>query len=171
MIDNFKAKKHHGAACWVAGWGATIYGGAESQNLRSVGLNLMEIDYCRSHTFYDSHILQSDELCAGLPPTEESSVNGYGEPVISSEKDSCQGLGFKDSCHSLSSTTWQIDATIIRRYLCYIPPKVIRVVHLFATSMALQHLLVLFHGVTNVRMKDIQEYTVMFIVSKNGSTL
>ena len=94
LIDNFKAKQHHGAACWVAGWGATRYGGSESQNLMSVGLNLMEIDYCRSHSFYDSHILQSDELCAGLPPTEESSVNSYGEKVISSEKDSCQGSGF-----------------------------------------------------------------------------
>ena len=99
MVDNFKAKKHHGAACWVAGWGATRYGGVESQNLMSVGLNLMEIDYCRSHSFYDSHILQSDELCAGLPPNDESSLNGYGERVINSEKDPCQGPGFKHFRH------------------------------------------------------------------------
>ena len=44
-------------------------------------------------------------------------------------------------------------------------------VHSFATSMALQHLLVLFHGVTNVRMRDVPGYTVTSIDSKNGSTL
>ena len=95
FIDNFKAKDHHGAACWVAGWGATRYGGRDSQNLLSIGLNLMDVDFCKMHSFYDSHILQADELCAGLPPTEESSFNSYDERVITGEKDSCQGLGFK----------------------------------------------------------------------------
>ena len=78
----------------MAGWGATRYGGRDSQNLLSIGLNLMDVDYCRTHSFYDSHILQSDELCAGLPPTEESSFNIYDERVIAGEKDSCQGMGF-----------------------------------------------------------------------------
>ena len=55
----------------------------------------MDVDYCKMHSFYDSHILQTDELCAGLPPTEESSFNSYDEQVITGEKDSCQGLGFK----------------------------------------------------------------------------
>ena len=95
FVDNFKAKDHHGASCWVAGWGATRYGGRDSQNLLSIGLNLMDVDFCKMHSFYDSHILQADELCAGLPPTEESSFNSYDERVITGEKDSCQGLGFK----------------------------------------------------------------------------
>ena len=93
-MDKFKAKDHHGAACWVAGWGATRFGGRDSLSLLSIGLNLMDVDYCRTHSFYDSHILQSDELCAGLPPTEESSFNIYDERVITGEKDSCQGKGF-----------------------------------------------------------------------------
>ena len=91
FVDNFKVKDHHGAACWVAGWGATRYGGRDSQSLLSIGLNLMDVDYCKMHSFYDSHILQTDELCAGLPPTEESSFNSYDEQVITGEKDSCQG--------------------------------------------------------------------------------
>ena len=53
----------------------------------------MNIDYCKTHSFYESHILQNDELCAGLPPTEESSLNQYNERVISAEKDACQGMG------------------------------------------------------------------------------
>lgn len=97
LINDFKAKAYHGAACWVAGWGATRFLGDESQSLLSIGLNLMDVDYCRSHSFYDSHILQSDELCAGLPPTEESKINSYGESVISTDKDACEGPGFKIS--------------------------------------------------------------------------
>ena len=76
----------------MAGWGATRYGGRDSQHLLSIGLNLMDVDFCKMHSFYDSHILQADELCAGLPPTEESSFNSYDERVITGEKDSCQGL-------------------------------------------------------------------------------
>ena len=95
FVDNFDTKDHHGAACWVAGWGATRYGGQSSQNLLSIGLNLMDVDYCRTHSFYDSHLLQPDELCAGLPPTEESSFNSYDERVIAGEKDSCKGWGLE----------------------------------------------------------------------------
>ena len=55
----------------------------------------MNIDYCKTHSFYESQILQNDELCAGLPPTDESSLNQYNERVISAEKDACQGTGLK----------------------------------------------------------------------------
>ena len=89
--NDFSLKKHHGAACWVAGWGATRYGGGNSQNLFSIGLNLMDIDYCRDHSFYDSQSLQNDELCAGLPPTEENNFNRYENRVIDAEKNYCQG--------------------------------------------------------------------------------
>ena len=91
FVDNFSTKQFHGAACWVAGWGATRYGGRGSQSLLSIGLNLMDIDYCRTHSFYQSHILQNDELCAGLPPTEENSFNSNEVNVISGGKDACQG--------------------------------------------------------------------------------
>ena len=75
----------------MAGWGATRHGGRGSQSLLSIGLNLIDIDYCRTHSFYQSNILQRDELCAGLPPTEENSYNSYGNNVISGGKDTCQG--------------------------------------------------------------------------------
>ena len=120
MINGFKAKAYHGAACWVAGWGATRFLGDESQSLLSIGLNLMDVDYCRSHSFYDSHILQSDELCAGLPPTEESKTNSYGESVISTDKDACEGSGFKIS-------VVQCDVLSLKRM--YIPYKVTLVGH------------------------------------------
>ena len=46
----------------------------------------MDVDFCRTHSFYDSHILQTDELCAGLPPNDESSYNIYDEKVINADK-------------------------------------------------------------------------------------
>ena len=94
FMDDFDAKEHHGASCWVAGWGASRYEGPSERRLQSVGLNLMDIDFCRTHSFFDSHILQSDELCAGLPPHDQSSYNIYDERVIDATKDSCQGLGY-----------------------------------------------------------------------------
>ena len=93
LIDGFNAKDYHGAACWVAGWGASRYGGRSERRLQSIGLNLMDVDFCRTHSFYDSHILQTDELCAGLPPNDESNYNIYDEKVINADKDSCQGEG------------------------------------------------------------------------------
>ena len=91
ILNDFKAKTHHGAACWVAGWGASRYNGRSERHLKSIGLNLMDVDFCRTHSFYESHILQNDELCAGLPPNEDSKINIHDERVINAAKDSCQG--------------------------------------------------------------------------------
>ena len=41
--------EYHGAQCWVAGWGHTFYSGQSSNVARSVGLNLLDHDYCVKH--------------------------------------------------------------------------------------------------------------------------
>ena len=47
--------------------------------------------------------------------------------------------------------------------------KVTLVGHLYVTLMALQSWLVLFPGVLNVQVRDIQEFTATYIIFKNGS--
>ena len=41
--------QYHGAKCWVAGWGHTFYAGQNSNVARSVGLNLLKNEYCKTH--------------------------------------------------------------------------------------------------------------------------
>ena len=42
--------KYHGKSCWVAGWGKTNYAHNNvNEQLLSVGLNFMSIEYCRDH--------------------------------------------------------------------------------------------------------------------------
>ena len=43
--------QHHGAACWVAGWGKYHVNGATKDVLQSVGLNLFDHQYCLNHRF------------------------------------------------------------------------------------------------------------------------
>ena len=47
--------------------------------------------------------------------------------------------------------------------------KVTPVGHLYVTLMGLQSWLVLFPGVLNVQVRDIQEFTATSIIFKNGS--
>ena len=43
-------KKYHGKSCWVAGWGKIDYTHSRvSEQLLSVGLNFMSLDYCREN--------------------------------------------------------------------------------------------------------------------------
>ena len=62
------ADYEHGEACWVSGWGTTQIsgGGAVSQQLRQVGLNLFRFGYCndRCHT-KDIRTHLDLEICAG----------------------------------------------------------------------------------------------------------
>ena len=74
----------HGDACWVAGWGATSSGGAVSDILQSVGVNIMSNDYCLANSASDLSTLQADEVCAGAPDTN-------GNNLIDGGVDSCQG--------------------------------------------------------------------------------
>ena len=74
----------HGDACWVAGWGATSSGGAGSDILQSVGVNIMSNDYCLANSTSDLSTLQADEVCAGAPDTN-------GNNLIDGGVDSCQG--------------------------------------------------------------------------------
>ena len=59
----------HGEACFVSGWGTMKMGGggAVSQNLRQVGLNLFRYGYCndRCHTLDNMNTYLDLEICAG----------------------------------------------------------------------------------------------------------
>ena len=82
----------------------SIKGSHKSKELRSVGLNLMSIEFCKKHSSY--RVLKTeDEVCAGLPPDDEQGtiqkwiVDDLGFRVEKLKKyyktrggkDSCQG--------------------------------------------------------------------------------
>ena len=70
-------------------------GGQRAQELQSVGLNLMSVDFCRKHSYYGDY-LQEDEVCAGLPPDEKQKLltgttSSFKYFETRGGKDSCQG--------------------------------------------------------------------------------
>ena len=87
-------EEHHGAQCWVGGWGHTFYAGQSSNTARSVGLNLFSREYCLKHSFYqDSNLfaLNEDAFCAGIPHNKETATNSAGYHVTQKGADSCKG--------------------------------------------------------------------------------
>ena len=54
----------HGTQCWVAGFGVTSKK-KPSKKLKSAGIYLMEQEYCRNSSVYET--LHEDDVCAGLP--------------------------------------------------------------------------------------------------------
>ena len=80
----------HGKACWVGGWGTTEWRGSTSDVLMSVGVNVFSDEYCRQHSLYGNSI-QDDELCAGLPATNLTSLNSLGNHITTGGKDACKG--------------------------------------------------------------------------------
>ena len=73
----------HGEACWVAGWGITETG-YFSNELKSVGVNIFSDEYCTAHHYYYNFIPEPDEICAGLPDSDDDNLTDGG-------KDACQG--------------------------------------------------------------------------------
>jgi hypothetical protein len=49
-------REEHGAACWVAGWGTIKHGGDSSNELLSVGVNILDHDYWNG--FIKNNILE-----------------------------------------------------------------------------------------------------------------
>jgi len=72
----------HGDACWVAGWGTTSYGGFGAAELQSVGVSIMDHNYCMDKSF--SIDPQEDDICA---TTWDKNHDGFTD----SGKDACQG--------------------------------------------------------------------------------
>ena len=87
-------KDHHGAQCWVGGWGHTFYAGQSSNVARSVGLNLFSKEYCEKHSFYpdtSDFQLNDDVFCAGIPHNTDTETNSAGNHVTQRGADSCKG--------------------------------------------------------------------------------
>ena len=74
----------HGEACWVAGWGTTETGYL-SNELKSVGVNIFSDEYCAAHHFYGEFSAYPDEICAGLPDSDDA------DDLSDGGKAACQG--------------------------------------------------------------------------------
>ena len=72
----------HGIACFVSGWGTTESGGASSDKLQAVAVNVMSYEYCTENALHDG-IVPDAELCAGIPD-----LNNDG--ILDGGKDACQ---------------------------------------------------------------------------------
>jgi len=72
----------HGDACWVAGWGTTSYGGYGAIELQSVGVSIMDHNYCMDKSY--SIDPQEDDICA---TTWDKDADGFTD----AGKDACQG--------------------------------------------------------------------------------
>jgi len=79
--------KYNGAACWNAGWGTAEIGGTHSDQLQSIGINLMSSEYCSDHSFWN---VEKDYMCAGLPPSDSTPMTGW-KHVTAAGKETCQG--------------------------------------------------------------------------------
>ena len=68
-----------GRSCWTAGWGAMKEGGNQAAKLRSVGLNILDWDYClntSSYMFFQFR--QNVEFCAGIPDDDGNNLTDDG---------------------------------------------------------------------------------------------
>ena len=79
--------KYNGAACWNAGWGTAQINGEYSNELQSIGVNLMSQEYCTDHSFWE---VEANYLCAGLPPNNSTQMKGW-KHVTAGSKGTCQG--------------------------------------------------------------------------------
>ena len=87
LPSNIDINKYNGAACWNAGWGTAEVGGAFSDTLQSIGLNLMSQGYCTDHSFWE---VEDGYMCAGLPPNDSTPMKGW-KHVTAGGKETCQG--------------------------------------------------------------------------------
>ena len=90
LSNRIDINMHNGAACWVAGWGNAEIDGVYSNQLQSIGLNLMSRDYCTDHSFWD---IDEGYMCAGLPPNNSTPMTGW-KHVTAGGKGICQAWVF-----------------------------------------------------------------------------
>ncbi|CAG5109820.1 Oidioi.mRNA.OKI2018_I69.chr2.g4304.t1.cds [Oikopleura dioica] len=81
------AEPDHGEACWTAGWGLTSPGGTTgSDELVSVGVNIMSQEYCTNKSYYGKILrLVADDICVGVPDLN-------GDNITDGGKSPCQAL-------------------------------------------------------------------------------
>ena len=79
--------KYNGAACWNAGWGNAEIDGIYSEELQSIGINLMSRDYCNDHSFWE---VDDGYMCGGLPPNNSTPMTGW-KHVTAGGLGTCQG--------------------------------------------------------------------------------
>ena len=66
-----------GTKCWVAGWGLTSTSGYISDSLKSVQVDLMNLDYCRRYSGYPFSWFGPEMICAGrLDYDEDGEADG-----------------------------------------------------------------------------------------------
>ena len=87
LPNNIDINRYNGAACWNAGWGTAEFGGVYSDQLQSIGVNLMSQGYCTDHSFWD---IEDGNICAGLPPNDSTPTKGW-KHVTAGGKETCQG--------------------------------------------------------------------------------
>ena len=87
LPSHIDINKYNGAACWNAGWGTAEIGGMHSNELKSIGINLMSREYCSDHSFWD---VEEGYMCAGLSPNESTPMTGW-KHVTAAGKETCQG--------------------------------------------------------------------------------
>ena len=80
---------NNGARCWNPGWGSGSMNGEWASHLESIGVNLLDKLFCQMRSYWLN--LYDNEICAVSPPTETTSINGYGYHVVSGGKDTCSG--------------------------------------------------------------------------------
>ena len=90
LPNNIDINMYNGAACWNAGWGTAEIDGVYSDELQSVGINLMSRDYCVDHSFWETEQLKDGYMCAGLPPNDSTPMTGW-KHVTAAGKETCQG--------------------------------------------------------------------------------
>ncbi|CBY23669.1 unnamed protein product [Oikopleura dioica] len=80
-------QEEHGAACWVAGWGSVKHGGRSSNELLSVGVNILDHQYCMENSKFQEIGMTSllpDDICASKPDLD-------GDGFTEAGADACQG--------------------------------------------------------------------------------
>ena len=90
LPNNVDINNYNGAACWNAGWGTVEIDGAYSDELESIGINLMSKDYCVDHSFWETEQIKDGYMCAGSPPNDSSPMTGW-KHVTAGGKGTCQG--------------------------------------------------------------------------------
>ena len=87
LPNNVDINSYNGAACWNAGWGTAEVEGVYSDQLQSIGVNLMSQGYCTDHSFWE---VEDGNICAGLPPNDLTPMKGW-KHVTAGGKETCQG--------------------------------------------------------------------------------
>ena len=87
LPNHVDINRYNGAACWNAGWGTAEVDGVYSDQLQSIGVNLMSQGYCTDHSFWE---VEDGNICAGLPPNDSTPMKGW-KHVTAGGKETCQG--------------------------------------------------------------------------------